>query len=219
MRLFDESGAQVLTLPMVAERLGKSVDAVRMSRKRGSLPDPVGWLDDRTPLWVDSQFERVDEASPIPFELRSRDRWVLWAVTMRRNRETKMPLRWDGSAASSTNGDTWTTYGRVAHSDKIGFVLNGDGIVCLDFDDCLVDGELVGVAAELVPLVQDSTWVEVSQSGNGLHVWGHAELKRGFVRPGVEVYPAGRFIAVTGRTFSNSPSVLGDVSMIVDMVG
>lgn len=95
-----------------------------------------------------------------------------------------------------------------------GFVLDGDGIVCIDLDHCLVDGVLVEWAAGLLEIVP-RTYIEVSLSGDGLHVWGrgHVEQGRRF-RDGrrVEVYGTGRYIAVTGVRFGGCPSTLGDLS-------
>jgi primase-polymerase (primpol)-like protein len=46
-----------------------------------------------------------------------------------------------------------------------------------------------------------STYVEVSPSGSGLHVWGFADLVQGRRTGDVEIYGAGRYITVTGRRF------------------
>jgi primase-polymerase (primpol)-like protein len=68
----------------------------------------------------------------------------------------------------------------------------------------------------------DSTWGEVSTSGDGLHVWGRGALpgdagRRLRVGDGtVEVYATGRYTAVTGRTFGAAPRCLGDVQRLID---
>jgi primase-polymerase (primpol)-like protein len=101
----------------------------------------------------------------------------------------------------------------------LGFVLNGDGIVCLDVDQCLDErGRLTQGAAALLDLA-GTTYVEVSPSGKGLHVWGRAELTQGrrvsFRGQSVELYPSGRYMTVTGKRYLGSLSVLGDVSAAV----
>lgn len=98
--------------------------------------------------------------------------------------------------------------------ERKGFVLNGDGIVCLDLDHCLVDGELTERGAEILARCP-STYVEVSLSGTGLHVWGRGEVPKGRRLPGVEVYGTGRYIAVTGKRFGRCPSTLADLSGVV----
>ena len=89
-------------------------------------------------------------------------------------------------------------------------MLNGDGIVCLDLDDCVdAAGEMSPAAQTLVDWFPGA-YVELSPSGRGLHIWGRAPVQRG--RRGrvgdlkVEVYPDGRYITVTGR-----PVQSGDV--------
>lgn len=144
----------------------------------------------------------------LPHELRARPRWVTHSVK-------KVPLTPRGRPASSTDRETWSRYEDVADLPRRGFVLNGDGIVCLDLDHCLVDGRPVGRAAEILARCPQ-TYVEVSLSGTGLHVWGRADVAVGRrLSGGVEVYGSGRFIAVTGERFGRCPSTLADLSEVV----
>ena len=130
----------------------------------------------------------------IPTELTSRDRWVRhWK---------KRPITVEGKAASSTNPATWASYAAVTRSSRghgIGFVL-GDAIACLDLDHCLVNGVPNDRAREVLARVPGA-YVEVSPSGDGLHVWGLAAPQRGQRRNGVESYSVGRYITVTGDVF------------------
>lgn len=148
----------------------------------------------------------------IPSELRKLDRWVAYAAVTRKGRKTKMPVAPDGAAASSTDPDTWSPYSRVRNLPRKGFVLDGDGIVCLDLDHCLTEGRLTDQATALLARLPD-TYVEVSPSGDGLHVWGYASVDKGRVLPGVEVYGTGRYITITGRRFSGKS--LEDISDVV----
>ncbi|MEV6836781.1 bifunctional DNA primase/polymerase [Streptomyces sp. NPDC051133] len=151
----------------------------------------------------------------IPAELTARPRWV-------RRTSRKVPLTTGGDAASSTDPSTWSSYREAAASEVgagLGFVLDGDGIVVLDLDHCLVDGELLPWAQRVLDAA-DRTWVEVSASGDGLHVWGRGRLEHGrriTVGGGsVELYGDGRYIAVTGRTFGGTPQRLGDLQHVID---
>ncbi|MFD0078221.1 DNA primase [Streptomyces sp. NPDC127166] len=152
----------------------------------------------------------------VPAELTSRPRWV-------RHTARKVPLTVGGSVASSTDSSTWSRYRDAAASSVgagIGFVLDGDGVVCLDLDRALdADGEVLPWAQPIVAAAE-ATWVEVSRSGTGLHVWGRGTLPHGrriTVGSGsVELYGIGRYIAVTGRTFGDTPRRLGDVQHIID---
>jgi primase-polymerase (primpol)-like protein len=135
----------------------------------------------------------------------------------------KIPLQAAGrDVASSTDPSTWCSYEQAAASDRgvgLGFVLNGDGIVCIDLDHCVDAGVLAPWARRIVDAAPGA-YVEVSPSGHGLHVWGRADLAAGRVIsvPGggkAEIYPNGRYITVTSRPVGDTPSVLGDLSALV----
>ncbi|MGC9543605.1 DNA primase [Streptomyces sp. UG1] len=156
------------------------------------------------------------EKHAIPAELRARERWV-------RRSSSKVPLRSDtGRPASSTDPATWTTYAAAAaspHGSGLGFVLaHGDGIVVLDLDHCLVDGEPKPWAREILERCP-ATYVEVSVSGEGLHLWGRGRIGRGRrIRwpdgAHIEIYSAERFI-VLGERYRHAPLHLADLSDLV----
>jgi primase-polymerase (primpol)-like protein len=133
-----------------------------------------------------------------------------------------MPLTTAGAAASSTDPSTWCGY-RQAKDSKVGaglgFVLDGDGIVCLDIDHCVDDHGRVASWAQRVLDRIPATYIEVSLSGRGLHVFGYGEVERGRkvrIDGGVvEVYGWGRYIAVTGDRFGSSPAKLADISEVL----
>jgi primase-polymerase (primpol)-like protein len=147
----------------------------------------------------------------VPAELRERDRWVRWSPK-------KVPLQVDGRVASSTDPATWASYARVRGSKRKGFVL-GEGIACLDLDKCIDDGVLVPWARKVLRQVS-GTYVEVSPSGAGLHVWGRGRIEPGrrvrFAGGVVEAYSSGRYITVTGQPWQGAPSVLGDLQPFLD---
>ncbi|MEZ5152110.1 hypothetical protein [Rhodococcus zopfii] len=153
----------------------------------------------------------------LPAELVAEDRWV--------RRDGKRPITPAGRPASSTDARTWSPLAAAdapsARGDGLGFVLNGDGIACIDIDHCVrADGSLEPWAARLLRRVPP-TWIEVSPSGTGLHVWGLATVGAGRVIKmsngiGVEVYDRGRYITVTRRPFGRCPRVLADIAAVVD---
>lgn len=103
----------------------------------------------------------------------------------------------------------------------MGYVLfEPDGIVCVDLDKVVLpNGNLVPWARVLIDSLPE-TFVEVSMSGRGLHVWGRARVKRGrrIEMPGgtgLEVYGDSRFIATTGRRFEDAPAVLADLTEVL----
>ncbi len=152
----------------------------------------------------------------IPVEMRERDRWVSWKLVARAARLTKLPVQLDGTVASSTDPATWTSYRQVKRLPRRGFVL-GEGIGCLDLDHCLVDGKPT-VATLLILAQLPPTYIEVSPSGDGLHVFGFLPEGPGTRRVvdgvSVESYSVGRYMTVTGAAFKGSTSRLADLSQV-----
>lgn len=146
-----------------------------------------------------------------PHELRARDRWLRYSVR-------KIPLSVYGGVASSVNPVTWSSFEAARDSREgvgLGFVLNGDGVVCIDVDDCLIGGRLAEWFAPYFSRLP-KTYVEVSPSGNGLHIWGTGFFDRsGFVAAvdggKFEIYRSARYLTVTGKPFT-SARCLGSLS-------
>ena len=80
--------------------------------------------------------------------------------------------------ASSANPNTWSNFDltQTAYEeggrDGVGFVFNGDGIVGIDLDHCVVDGQPNEGALEILKQI-GCGYVEYSQSGTGLHAFGY----------------------------------------------
>jgi primase-polymerase (primpol)-like protein len=152
----------------------------------------------------------------VPAELKTRDRWV-------RRSADKVPLRADtGRPASSTDPATWAAHAEAARSPYgtgLGYVLaDGDGIVVLDLDHCL-DGEQLAPWAARILEACPPTFVEVSPSGTGLHIWGRGRIERGRrIRredgAHIEAYSSGRYIAL-GHRHDQAPLTLADLSEVV----
>jgi primase-polymerase (primpol)-like protein len=163
-------------------------------------------------------------AAGIPAELRRMRRWTRWSRIRRGERVVKLPLTVDGRAASSTDRTTWSTWARAQRSrfgTGLGFVLAGDGVLAFDLDDCVDEhGNLSAPAQELLDTLP-RTWVELSPSGRGLHVWGYGTVGKGrrFVTAGglrVELYDRGRFVTITGRPVVVAP--LADVGQALALL-
>lgn len=124
----------------------------------------------------------------------------------------KVPLTVAGRAASSTNPATWTTLEAARRShcgNGVGYVL-GDGIGCIDLDDCFTEDGLAPWAQAIVDQ-NPQTLIEVSMSGRGLHIFGVLAEQPGVVirdHRKVEIYSTGRYIALTGMRYGNSPAAL-----------
>ena len=131
----------------------------------------------------------------IPGEMAAQKRWVKC--------QGKRPIQTNGRAASTTKPATWTTISQVSTStagDGYGYML-GDGYGCIDLDHCIyADGTLTALAVSILAACPD-TYIEVSASGAGLHIFGMISEGPGSKHGGVEVYSRERFIRMTGRRF------------------
>ena len=154
----------------------------------------------------------------LPAELVALDRWVRYSPA-------KVPLTVRGRAASSTNPRTWSTHDEANASEigaGLGFVLNGDGIVCIDIDHCIEHGRPARWASDFLATLPN-TYVETSPSGDGLHIWGTADLgftgRRIKIAGGeVEVYSNLRYLTVTGNAITPTRH-LGDLTKAVAALG
>ncbi|MBI0293303.1 DNA primase [Streptomyces sp. PRKS01-29] len=162
--------------------------------------------------------KRQRQSDPVPAAMQRQRQWV-------RRTERKVPLAVSAAKvapASSTDPSTWATYATAKRSTAgagLGFVLRSvDRFVCIDLDHALLDGRLRPWAREIVDRLP-ATYIEVSPSGAGLHIWGYGTVGRGRrMRRGdaaVEVYDRGRYITVTREPFENAPSRLADVSKVI----
>ena len=108
------------------------------------------------------------------------------------------------------------------HPDRyagVGLCIN-DGMVFIDLDDSLdTDGSIRDPwCADLLSDAQElSAFVEVSQSGRGLHIigFGHTSTA-GHKDVGIEVYGSRRFVAITGNVWGTAPTELGDITELAD---
>lgn len=146
---------------------------------------------------------RKRRSTQIPEALRlqtTQSRWVNWDTT-------KRPINpHTGHPASVTNPHTWANLDTARQRDPthIGYVLGG-GIGCIDLDHCIhPDGTLTPGAQAIVDHYPDS-WIEVSPSGEGLHIWGTAPELKGLRRTWhgqtIEFYSKSRYITITGHTW------------------
>ena len=144
----------------------------------------------------------------IPHELTSRDRWVRWDLENRKGRQEKVPKQTISGNASSTNPNTWASHVEATKSEigiGLGYVL-GDGIGCIDLDHCLVDGKPTPATTAYLSDYPNH-YIEISPSGDGLHIWGYRDEKPGRKQTinglSVETYSTGRYITVTGNIYQH----------------
>ena len=148
----------------------------------------------------------------IPDQLTERPQWVCWRLETRDGKPTKVPYT-PGTErrASSTDLMTWSTFDQALAAyeagdplyDGIGFVFcNADPFVGVDLDDCLDpdSGEVARWAQKIINRVREG-YVEISPSGNGIHIIVEGTVRDGGMRKGkLEMYGRGRFFTITGRS-------------------
>jgi hypothetical protein len=104
-----------------------------------------------------------------------------------------------------TDSSAWLSYdAALSESDGhygIGFVFTeSDPFFVIDVDKCVTNGKLSELAQKLVAKFPGA-YVEISQSGTGVHIIGCAERMPHLCRNnqlGIELYTEKRFIALTG---------------------
>jgi len=145
-------------------------------------------------------------APAFPHELTSRDRWMRWDKKLRKGKVQKVPIQLDGTNAKSTDPRTWANYTQAARStigEGLGFAL-GDGIGCIDLDHCLIGGKLTPAATAYLRDYPEH-FIEISPSGDGLHIWGSMLEQPGRKQTinglSIETYSTGRYITITGNTY------------------
>lgn len=169
---------------------------------------------------------RIALKKAIPDELIHCDRWVNWVYQHSGGRTAKVPTQTNGKRASSTNPATWASFDDVnATGAGVGFALNGDGITCVDIDDCVRPDRILVWARDIVDhALTLGAWVEVSPSGTGLHIWGVSTMVpagrvvRWNARK-VEAYSDSRYLTVTGQSYPGSGNALVDIDEIIEMIG
>ena len=126
----------------------------------------------------------------IPMEMRVLEQWV------NIDADSKCPLNpMNGSAASSSDPDTWASFEEAVHrvdcgdTDNIGFVFDDNGIIGIDIDDGFdEDGLLSPTAVDI--LGKCHSYTERSRSGRGFHVIlkGTLPFSGKNNKKGVEIY-------------------------------
>ena len=153
----------------------------------------------------------------IPAELKAIPHWILWKPI---GGKKKLPVRVDGSPASSTDPATWTSFSDIEINSGppwreeqfgIGFVLSSDiNIIAIDIDDCVKWEKEKPIFDNWALAVMDKlgdVYVEFSPSRKGLRIFCNGSLKenRRYDRAKIEIYSNQQYVTVTGDTFNAGP--------------
>lgn len=164
----------------------------------------------------------------IPDSMKQRNNWILWSKRQGKNGEfTKVPISPNTLTPCASNDiSNFQSFEYVQKQleinrnqgiSGIGFCLDNLEI-CIDLDHSLDQNKKpFSWASEILKLFPD-TYIEISQSGEGLHIFVYGnklfkECKFGLISGGsVEIYQHNRFIAMTGDLFQDSSIQLIDGS-------
>ena len=149
--------------------------------------------------------------NPFPKEMIAMTRWIRYS-------RSKIPLTPDDDYAKSTDPRTWSDFGWVKDSTVgagIGFVFNNDGIFGIDLDHAFdEEGNLKEWASKLLEIVP-ATYIEISPSGNGLHIIAKGKVEHGrriaFNDGCIELYDTARYFTMTGKPFGKSKLTLSKI--------
>ena len=138
----------------------------------------------------------------LPEEMKILKRFVGWRKEELEGKVAKLPFSLiDGQASNWNKPDRWLNYEEAKYKNHpLGFVLvEEDRIVCIDLDKAIVDDKLSPMAEEIVKGFIGS-YMEISQSGKGLHIFarGNLENNLNLSSKGIEIYKNNRYIALTG---------------------
>lgn len=152
----------------------------------------------------------------LPVEMTHYPSWIVWRYEDRDGKPTKMPynprtlLR-----ASVTEPSHWSTYAEAVslyqsghgRFSGIGFVLSANDPYCIiDLDDPQGDSGAIERAQTILAAFAN-TYMEVSPSGNGMHIILRGSVNGGRRRERVEVYSSERYFTMTGNSFNDNPIV------------
>lgn len=153
----------------------------------------------------------------IPQELRNLKQWGLFQLkwVKERNKNTKIPINpYNGKAGKSNDPSTWSDFdtalkalNKIERADGLAFYFT-NGYVGLDIDhipDDLADwhqgDSSVSNLINKFRLMTNETYMEVSQSGTGIHCIFKGKIPGKRRRKGnYEMYQQGRFFALTGNS-------------------
>ena len=148
----------------------------------------------------------------VPDEMKARPNWVAvktwWNEA--KGRVEKRPINCNtGDYAESDNPATWTSfenalkYARENGATTVAYALDGkDKIACIDLDRCYREGEKPSAFVDEILSKCGKTYVELSLSGNGLHIFGKTDgmdLRSFSKDEDLEFYQKEHFIAMTGK--------------------
>ncbi len=150
--------------------------------------------------------------------------WVVWKYGTA-DRETGEPKKVLLNAQPSANNayancDNKLTWGSYAQAQDrceasqtwkvplqgVAFALSKNGIVILDLDHCIHDGMIDAGVQDIIDTI--NSYTELSPSGTGVHIIVYGNIPANVNHNGVEMYDQGKFMSVTGKHLSSTPTTI-----------
>jgi hypothetical protein len=174
----------------------------------------------------------LNPSSQIPRELTDRKQWVLWRLVQKEDQPKPSKVPFSAltlQACNPTDPTHWATYDQALASlnrapgyfNGLGFALL-ENIICIDLDNALTQRGIRIPFAQSILDQLPASFTEVSQSGHGLHWFGFGKVPGSRVKfnlpdgYSVEIYDSRRFIALTGKLFSDAPNSLAEAQPAID---
>ena len=141
----------------------------------------------------------------IPEEMKALRQWVCWGA---QGNPLKKPFNPStGQPAKAGQPETWAEFPTACEGVKqtyysgIGFEFaQGGGLVGIDFDHCITDGQISPEVAAWVEAF--NSYTEVSPSGTGLHIFCKGTLPGNAVKTKfAEMYDRQRYFTMTGNSY------------------
>src|SRR5215208_1942688 len=167
----------------------------------------------------------IAETTPehVPAQLKQKDQWLCYRGEWSKGKKklNKVPKTSKGTAASSTDKGTWTTFENAVGAvgtrglDGIGFAgLGRTRFTGIDIDHC-VDPEMGEISPYAMKIVRElDSYTEITPSGGGLRIWVEADKVPGSwcsssnEERELEVYSQGQFFTVTGWHLQGTPRTI-----------
>ena len=172
------------------------------------------------------------DKTAIPHQLAALPNWVNWRLEKdtKHDRDAKVPYSPITGRRTSTNNPTaWGTLGQALSSlekysfNGVGFVFTEEsGIIGIDIDHCInPDTGTLNETADDILAKLPPTYIEISPSGKGLHIFLQGALPPGgnkSAKFSVEIYGSKRYFTVTGNRYPTCVDFIAEDNGAVDFI-
>lgn len=138
----------------------------------------------------------------LPDEMKNLKRFIGFRIEILNGKTTKIPFSLINNRSTGWNDkEKWLSFNEIkSKNENLGFVLDNDYIFCVDLDYSIKYGKLTDMAKNIIDDFK-GTYIEISQTGQGLHIFGKGNIPSNMIKPseGLEIYKENRYIALTGN--------------------